>query len=151
VEVAREIMNSAQVCSLITLDGSGHPRARAMDAFPPDENLVVWLATTRKSRKVEQMRADPRVTLYYFDTNTMSYVTLLGTAELVDDPVEKARRWKDGWEAFYPGERENYLLIRVVPRQLELISFAHGIGGDPETWTPLSVEFPGEKSPKNQP
>ena len=143
LEVAREIMGSAQFCSLITLDASGQPRARVMDAFAPDENLVVWLATSRKSRKVEQIRNDPRATLYYFDSNTMSYVTILGTAELVDDPIEKSRRWKDGWEAFYPGEREDYLLIRVVPRQLEVISFAHGIAGDPETWTPLSVEFPG--------
>jgi general stress protein 26 len=139
-------MGSAQFCSLITLDNSGQPRARVMDAFAPDENLVVWLATSRKSRKVEQIGNDPRVTLYYFDSNTMSYVTLLGTAELVDDPLEKAQRWKDGWEAFYPGEREDYLLIRVVPRQLEVISFAHGIAGDPETWTPLSVEFPGTES-----
>ena len=146
LSASREIMSSAQFCSLITLDGGGQPRARVMDAFAPDEDFVVWLATDRRTRKVEQIMNDPRVTLYYFDPTTLGYVTLLGIADLVDDPMEKARRWKDGWEAFYPGERENFLLIRVVPRQLEIVSFAHEIGGDPETWTPLSVDFAGAES-----
>jgi general stress protein 26 len=144
--VSREIMKSAGYCSLLTLDGSGRPQARIMDPFAPDEGMVVWLGTTRMSRKVEQIRNDPRVTLFYFDSDSMSYVTLLGIASLVDDPEEKSRHWKEGWEAFYPGDKENYLLIQVVPNRLEVLSIAHEIGGDPVTWTPQSLEFEGSES-----
>ncbi len=141
VTVAREIMQSARFCALVTLDDSGRPQARAMDPFAPEDDLVIWLATTPASRKVRQIRNDPRVARYYFDSGSSGYVTLLGDAHLVDDAMEKARRWKEGWEAFYPDKEESYLLIRVVPRRLEVVSVRHGIGGEPETWTPFSVEF----------
>lgn len=144
--VSREVMQSAGYCALITRDDRGQPQARAMDPFAPEEDFVVWLATNPESRKVRQIRNDPRVALYYFDSETYSYVTLLGKATLVDDPTEKARRWKEGWEAFYPDRAGSYLLIRVVPGKLEVVSVAHGISGDPETWTPLSAGFEGVES-----
>lgn len=143
---SREIMQGARYCALVTLDGDGQPQARIMDPFAPDEEMVVWLGTNRSSRKVEQIRSDPRVTLFYFDADTLGYVTLVGHAYLVDDPEEKAQRWKEGWEAFYPGDRESYLLIRVVPRRLEVVSIAAEINGDPVTWTPQSVELEGSEA-----
>ena len=150
IEVAREIMEGAGLCSLVTLDADGHPQARIMDAFAPDEEMVVWMGTNRRSRKVEQIRSDPRVTLFYFDAGSMSYVTVLGTAELVDDPEEKSRRWKEGWEEHYPGDRENYLLIRVVPTRVEVVSSANDVVGDPVTWTPRAFEFPLEREDRHQ-
>ncbi len=141
IAVSREIMEGAGLCSLITLGANGQPQARIMDAFAPDEEMVVWMGTNRRSRKVEQIRSDPRVTLFYFDSGSMSYVTLLGIAHLVDDPEEKSRRWKESWEEHYPGDREDYLLIRVVPTRLEVVSSANDILGDPVTWAPRSVEF----------
>jgi uncharacterized protein (TIGR02246 family) len=93
---------------------------------------------------VEQIRADPRVTLFYFDPSGPGYVTLLARAELVTDPDEKATRWKEDWASFYADENrgEDYVLIRCSPIRLELASYAHGLMGDPETWRPVTVEFP---------
>jgi general stress protein 26 len=138
--VAREVMEAADYAALITLDAEGHPRARVMDPFPPEDDMSVWLATNPLSRKVEQIQADDRVTLYYFDDVGLGYVTLMGTARLVDDPEEKARRWKPGWEAFYPDRDSSYLLIQVRPHRMEVISVKHGLDGDPDTWTPPGFE-----------
>jgi general stress protein 26 len=87
IKVATGIMQRARFCTLVTIGAGGHPQARIMDAFPPDEGMVVWMATTPASRKVGEIRKDPRVTLSYFDANTMGYVTLLGRAALVADPA----------------------------------------------------------------
>ena len=43
IAAAKEIMLKTRYCALITLDKSGHPQARTMDAFAPDDDLVVWL------------------------------------------------------------------------------------------------------------
>lgn len=145
LEVARSIMDASRYCAVITVDASGWPQARTMDVFPPDDQMVVWFATNPKSRKVAQIQRDARVTLYYFDTQSMGYVTLLGRARLVDDPAEKKKRWKDGWEAFWPDRDKSLLLVEVTPERLEVVSPGHGVEGDPVTWAPPVVEFPSAK------
>ena len=142
IAAAREIMAATRFNALITLDQSGQPRVRTMDPFRPDENMVVWFGTNRRSRKVEEIANDPRVTLYYPAPEADGYVSIHGTARLVDDPAEKARRWKEEWTQFYPDRETNYLLIEVVPARIEVVSYRRGIVGDPDTWTPASIEFP---------
>jgi general stress protein 26 len=139
---AREIMQAARYCALVTLDESGAPRARTMDSFSPGPDMTVWLGTNRHTRKVRQIEADPRVALYYAAPDASGYVTLLGRARLVDDEAEKAARWKPEWEAFYPDRASDYLLIEVVPERIEIVDYGRGIVGDPDTWEPPSITFP---------
>jgi len=145
IAAAREIMTAARFNALITLDESGHPRVRTMDPFPPDEAMVVWFGTNRRSRKVKEIANDPRVTLYYASPEADGYVSVHGTARLVDDPAEKARRWKEEWTQFYPDRETSYLLIEVVPTRIEVVNYRRGIVGDPDTWTPASIELPDSK------
>ena len=145
VSAAREVIAAARYGALITIDSTGQPRARVMDPFPPEADMTIWLATNPKSRKVEHIKANPRVTLYYFDAGSLSYVTLAGVARLVDDRVEKASRWKEGWDIFYPDRDQSYLLIEVTPVRLEVISMKHGLTGNPVTWTPDGVTLGGER------
>jgi len=141
IAAARRIMIAARYCAVITVDDTGRPQARTIDAFEPDADMVVWFATNPRSRKVGQIEKDPRVTLYYVDPGSLGYVTLLGRARLVDDPAEKRARWKPGWEAFFPDRDAGYLLVAVTPERLEVVSPKLGINGDPVTWTPPSVVF----------
>lgn len=138
---AREIMISAGTCALITLDEEGRPRVRTMDPFAPESDFTVWFGTNSKSRKVSQIENDPRVTLYYLDGDASGYVMIHGTAELVNDPLEKEKRWKDAWEAFYKDKTEEYLLIKVSPVWMEVSSTTRGIYGDTITWEPPSILF----------
>jgi general stress protein 26 len=147
IAVARQIIDAARFCTLITLDESGRPAAREMDPFSPEADMVIWLGTDRRSRKVQHIRKDPRVTLYYAAPDGSGYVSLSGAAELVDDAEEKAVRWKEGWESYYADREANYLLIKVVPEKMEILSYAHGIVGDPDTWRVPVVEFRSGESP----
>ncbi len=144
---AREIMQTARYCAVITVDESGRPQARTIDAFPPEAGMVVWFATNPKTRKVGQIRRDPRITLYYFDPHApqLGYVTLLGRARLVDDAAEKKKRWKPEWAKLWPDRDASYLLVEVMPDRIEVVSPKSGINSDPTTWSPPAVEFPREK------
>ncbi len=138
VETARKIMLAARYCSLTTLGEDGSPQIRAMDPFPPEEGMTVWLATNNTTRKLGQIRRDGRVALFYLQAPT-GYVTILGDAQIVEDPGEKARRWKDSWKNFYEDENrgKDYVLIKVVPKRIEVSS------PDIETpeWGPAVVEM----------
>ena len=141
ITAARETMTSSRYCALITTDRTGRAHARTMDAFAPDENMIVWLATNPRSRKVTEIRRNSRVTLYYFDRESQAYVMLFGIARLVNDKSEKAKRWKDDWKAFYPDRDKSYLLIKVTPERLEVVNVKKGIVSDAPTWQPPSVVF----------
>ena len=63
IKVAREVMQQARYCDMVTLGEDGQPQARVVDAFAPEADLTVWIATKPLSRKIAQIRKDPRVTL----------------------------------------------------------------------------------------
>ena len=139
--VAREIMKAARYCALITVDESGQPHARTMDPFWPGDDMVIWFGTNPNSRKVRHIRHDSRVALYYFDADGPGYVSITGSARLVNDPKEKALRWKKEWQAFYPDRAGSYLLIAVEPEKLEVVSEKYNITGDSKTWKPPTLKF----------
>ncbi len=103
----------------------------------------MWIATNRLTRKVAQIRQDPRVTLLYFNAAAAEYVTVLGTATLVTDSSEKAAHWKEEWADYFKGGPggEDYLLLRVRPTQLEVLSPGRGLVPDPITWRPVTVDM----------
>lgn len=144
IDAATEIMLKARYCSMITLDGDGSPQVREVDPFAPEEGMVVWLGTNPGTRKVAQIKRDPRVALSYLAPDGGGYVTLLGKADLVESVTEKERFWKEEWSAFYKDKNKgsDYLLIRVTPTRLEVVSYAHKILNDPTTWAPASITFP---------
>jgi len=139
IVAAKEVISAANFVSLISLDQEQQPRARIMEFFQPDADFEIWMATNPKSRKVTQIEQQSKVTLHYFDTTQLAYVSLMGNAYMVNDPQIKASKWKEGWEKFYPNKTTDYRLIRFVPEQLEYIGIVKGFTGDQETWAPHLV------------
>ena len=141
LELARKTMDDARYCALITNDSEMQPRARTVDPFPPDEEFNVWIATRPVTRKVGQIKAHDKVTLYYWHAESSSYVTLMGSAALVDDNAikQKMRREADS-ERLYPNFPDDYLLIKVTPLWIE--AMVPGYRGDRQTWRASEVRFP---------
>ena len=144
VAAAADIVQKAHYCTFITIGEDGQPQARMVDPLAPDSAFTIWIATNPLTRKVDQLRKNPRATLSCFDSASSSYVTVLGRGELVSDAAEKARHWKKDWSAIYPnGARgSDVVLIRFTPARLEIVSESRGMIGDAKTWLPLSIEFP---------
>lgn len=133
-EIAKEIIKNAKNCALITIDSLGVAHARTMDPFLPKKDFTIWMATNPQSLKVQQIKSNPKVTLYYFDPTTMSYVTLQGKALLVNSKEEKNQHWKNEWKNFYKNRDTDYLLIKFTPKDLIVISEKYEILGDSITW-----------------
>ena len=116
-----------------------------MEPFPArlEDNFTVWMATTAASRKVRQIAREPRVALTYFDQSAPGYVTLIGTAAIVRDPTEKAKRWKESWVGFYKDRNrgDDYTLIRLTSSRLEISSPSQGMNNDPVTWRAVTLQL----------
>ena len=141
---ARKLMEKARYCALITIGDDGQPQARVVDPFLPDEGMIIWIATNPASRKIAQIKKDARVTLFYLNPNGSGYVTILGKADLVNAMAEKEKHWKDAWSFLYKDKYrgDDFVLIRVQPRRLEIISYPDKLINDPKTWRPAQIEFP---------
>jgi general stress protein 26 len=146
IEAAREIIAGQTYCALITLDDTGRPQVRTMNPFPPDEGMVVFMATNTRSVKVQQIKHDPRVSLYYANHATATgYVAIHGRAELVDDMQEIQKRKRAYWDSAFPGLK-NLVLVKVVPERIDVINYKRGANADPVTWRPPVIEFPAKAS-----
>jgi general stress protein 26 len=149
VDSARSLMRADSSVALVTIDSTGQPRVRTVRAFvdPPDASnragaLTVWIMTRLTTRKVEQMRANPRVTLYFNDDAKLSYATIMGTATVHTDPEHPgAKRHYDAEYArfFWPKFPEDFVMIEVKARWLEHLG--PGIPAHDENWRPQAVTF----------
>ena len=137
---ARTIIDSASSGTLITVNEQGKPQARTMSPFPPEENFVIWLGTSAGSRKVKQIKDNPHVIVFYYDSDAWGYVSVAGQARIVNDPEKKKQYWKESWIQFYPDPEKNYVLIEVTPERLEICSFKYKLFWD-SSGKPAYVEF----------
>ena len=140
---SRTIISNARYATMVTMAGAGAPDARIVDPFAPETDFTIWVATNANSRKAAQLVKDPRVTLVYFDAANKGYVTLKGTAALVRDAKEKSAHWKEQWAGMYKNKNlgDDYLLVRIVPDTLEVVSVALGMINDPATWRPVTLKL----------
>jgi general stress protein 26 len=131
---AKEIIMETVYCALVTIDSTGQPQVRTMNPFPANDELITWFATSRYSRKVREIRRNPKVCVYYADHMTAKgYVNITGTAEVIDDKELLLKMRRDYWKSI-PDWQNRFVLIRIVPKTIEVINYRHGLNNDPVTF-----------------
>ena len=102
-ENVRAFLEEPHYVVMATINASGTPQLTVMwYALHPTENLVL-LNGSRQLLKVKNLRRDPRMALCVEDG--ARYVTLEGTAELIEDRVEQEREVNDHIAPRYIGQR----------------------------------------------
>jgi len=138
---AREIIKETTYCGLVTIDSTGQPIVRTMNPFPVKDDLVIWFATSRSSRKVGELKANPKVAVYFADHITAKgYVNISGKAEVIDDKELLVKMKREYWEGI-SNWQDIFVLIKIVPERLEVINYKHGLNNDPKTFKAPSVDF----------
>lgn len=131
VGAALGIARSAEFAFLITSATTlgGEVSVRLMQPFAPDDDFNVWLGTSPSSRKVAELRADSTATLAYQGVDGAGYVSAVCDATIVTDGDARKAHWRDDWAAFFPGGAmgDDFVVLCLRARRLEVVSFAHGI------------------------
>ncbi|MGE5499368.1 MAG: pyridoxamine 5'-phosphate oxidase family protein [Syntrophothermus sp.] len=149
IKIARKIIDSAGTCMLITVDENNKPHARVMDPFTPDEHMVVRMGTNPNMRKVEQIKKNQNVVVFYYDKTSMSYVTLEGKAKLLEDAVSKTKYFKSYWDRYYPNPESDFVVIEATPERMEVLSYQYNMLWNMETGTPANfIDFAAEAMKK---
>jgi general stress protein 26 len=124
LEAAQRIIADTRYCWLMTTGADGGVNARGMErlANVEGDEWTVWFLTDRRSRKVEEIRRNGRLTVGYAQDPRAAYLALIGRALLVEDRAVIRRRWQKSWKRFFPaGEDDpNAALIKIEVDRLEL-------------------------------
>jgi len=123
---ALDLTRRSDFVYLSTLQDDGCPDTRVMFNLlklrPPvlalaEDSFATWIGTNTSSQKVAQIRKDPRVCLYYSDTDSFEGLTLRGTVEEIHDLGLRTAVWTEEWNVYYPGGQEggDFTLLRFQP------------------------------------
>jgi general stress protein 26 len=107
-----ELTKDSRFCMLTTVDADGTLVSRPMTRQDIDLDVEMWFIATRDSRKAQHLQADPTAAITVAAQS--SWVSLAGTAEVVDDTAKLEELWSSFAEAWIPeGPRDpNAVLIR---------------------------------------
>jgi len=130
------LMETAEVVYLSTNSSDGFPHTRMMSNLRNKKqnpglvkiferhkkDFLIYLVTSSSSAKMQQIRANPKVSVYLCNPGEFHGLMLGGEIEEVTDQDLKKQLWQDGWEAFWPSGADGpeYTVLRLLP------SFANG-------------------------
>jgi general stress protein 26 len=107
-----DLMGDMPIAMMTTYGDSG-PRSVPMARQEVEPSAELWFITARDTAHVDDIRANPQVSLTF--SSTSSWVAMTGRAEVVDDQAKLEELWNTFAEAWLPGgpEDPNASLIKV--------------------------------------
>jgi len=125
------LMETADAVYLSTIGGDGFPHTRMMGNLrnkeenpgcvkvlePHKNDFVIYFVTGNSSVKMQQIRANPKISAYFCNPRELQTLMLGGEAEEVKDQEFKQKLWQDGWEIHWPAGAEDpeFTVLRLSP------------------------------------
>lgn len=110
-EHLQELIRDIRFAMFTTRGADGKLYARPMTTQKakegPDRPDTLWFFMSRSSDIVQEFTSDPLVNVSYVDTGDDVYVSVAGTANLVENHSEKERFWSTAVEAWFPNGIED--------------------------------------------
>jgi len=114
-QLSLELMEIAETAYL-TIDHNDFPQTRAMlnlrrkGQFPGlttlfdkhQEDFLPYFTTNTSSPKIDQIKKNPKVSVYYCKPDEWRGLMLGGEIKIITDKDVKEAIWQEGWEMYYP-------------------------------------------------
>ena len=127
-----ELMEESKAAYLTTIDSEGFPIIRAMfnlrnkEQFPEfseffqnqENKFVIYISTNTSSSKIAHIEKNPKISIYFCDTDDFKGAMFGGVAEIVHDRDLKHKIWLDWWDRYYREgvDDPDYTLVRLYPK-----------------------------------
>lgn len=110
------LMEKSKAAYLSTINSEGFPEIRALlnlanpKSYPKlvgkgylveGETITFYFSTNTSSRKVAQIRANNKVSIYFCEPEKFFGACLTGTIEEITDLEIKKSFWQTGWRMYY--------------------------------------------------
>ena len=123
IRKAKELARKSYICHLATVDGK-QPQVRAM-SFVLKRNGEIWFSTFANSRKVKQLKKNPKAEVYFTDEKGM-HCKIDGMCTISTEPADKKKQWKaqPDLAKFFDGASDpGFSVIKFKPDRYEFKSY----------------------------
>lgn len=112
-QTLEKLLHSFSTAMLVTRSVDGTLRSRPMAIARVDQTDDVWFVTDIESGKVDEIDSDPVVNVAL--QNGSQYVSLSGTAAIIQDRMLLEEMWQEAWRVWFPKGKDdpNISLLRV--------------------------------------
>jgi general stress protein 26 len=131
--LARRTIDDTRATGLaITVDRNGDANARTVNTSKPNDDWTLHFTTDRRTRKIGEIARSGRMTMVYDDPSGGSYVSLVGSARIISDPVLKQAIWQPhslSWPAGGPTD-PNAVVVEFTTERIETWNTPEGVVPD---------------------
>jgi general stress protein 26 len=115
-----ELLGKLDYCTLVT-QANGAMQGRPMSSIPVAEDGKIYFLTDRNGRIDDEIAAKSDVLLAYSDGGS-KFVSVNGTARLVEDRETVKKLWNPGAQSFWPNGPSDPAVIAIVvePQRADL-------------------------------
>lgn len=130
--VATKIVARSRFCLLVTETSTPYPGARVLQPLT-DGDFTFRLGTSAASRKVEQLRANPRCLVVFTDHSRGAQVVCECEASVIDDQELRRKTFLRVFRAFWPRgpEDPDFCALRCTTSAIEVWDKRGGVAPDP--------------------
>ncbi|MBK7218548.1 MAG: pyridoxamine 5'-phosphate oxidase family protein [Candidatus Promineofilum sp.] len=137
----RELINDIDIAMLTTVDDDGTLRSRPMGTQKAEFDGDLWFLTRVDTAKVDEIQRESQVNVSYAKPDKNRYVSVSGTAVLINDKAKIDEFWDPIYKAFFPEGKDDprLRLLKVHVQKAEfwttdnliatVIGFAKALAG----------------------
>ncbi|MFW9901702.1 MAG: pyridoxamine 5'-phosphate oxidase family protein [Candidatus Thorarchaeota archaeon] len=130
-KLSKELLDNSFVAYFSTVDSDGFPITRAVlntrnrKRYPEfsdfydkmKEKYDIYFSTNTSSSKIDHIKKNPKVNVYFCDTEQFKGVMFGGNVEIITDMEIKRQFWLDRSIRYYPKgvEDPDYTILRFAP------------------------------------
>ena len=96
-----KLVEGIEVAMVTTRRADGMLVSRPMATQETQPGVDFWFVTDIESAKIEDLVADPHVSLAYFNTKTWEWVSVSGTVTITQDREMIRELYKPDWKAWF--------------------------------------------------
>ena len=117
----REMIKDIRIAMLSTQETDGTLRSRPMYVQQLEGDDDIWFFTNESSAKITEIMHDKDVNLSFSEPDNDRYISVSGTAQMVDDMNKKEELWNPMLKAWFPDGLDDpeLTLLKIDPSQGE--------------------------------
>ena len=145
IKTLAAMIKEVHFAMLTVQTADGHLHAHPMTTQQVEFDGDIWFIGGKDTEQVRDMAARPQVNVSYSNPDKGVYVSVNGTAQLVENRAKLDELWSDFYQTYFPQGKEdpNIQLIQIHANGAEywegngkirsLLAFAKGlVGGKPD-------------------
>jgi len=127
IEQLAELIRDVDIAMFTTTGVDGRLYSRPLGTQEVAFDGDLWFATSADSPKVAEISLNPQVNVAYASPSKNTYVSVAGTARIIDDRAKVEELWSPAMKLFFPGGKDDPKL-RLIHVHAESAEYWDGPG-----------------------